>query len=415
MAIIGAGPTGSLAAWEASRTKTKKDLSPSVVIFEKKKQIGHPLHCSGLVSKKGLLLLGVRAEKKKEIIQNKISRAKFISPNNISVEITRNKDSLFVLDRVAFDRYLSEEASKFGCEYHLESRVKNISFNGVNWNLEVVKGKQVLVHKCRILISAEGSYSQLPKSIGLPVPNNKWLFPAIQYEITNIYDLEPNCVELFFGRKYFPGFFGWLIPINETTARIGIGVSPDNGGKTRFLSRWFIKKHPLLQKRLSKAKVLKSYGGIVPASGPISQTFHSNFMVIGDAAGQSKATTGGGINIGGYCGRLAGMMARKIISEELPSSVGCSVYQQKWRALYEPDLSLMKLFRRLMTPLSDKTWIKVIQIARETDIEESLKTSNIDLHGIGLLKYSLSPRVLTKSLHLIPQAVTSLFHGLFMM
>jgi len=105
-------------------------------------------------------------------------------------------------------------------------------------------------------------------------------------------------------------------------------------------------------------------------------------------------------------------MANKIIAEEIPAAKGCQKYQQRWRARFEPDLSLMKLFRRMMTPLPDKAWNNIIQIAKETDISEHTKFSNIDQHGFGLLRYALTPRVFIKSLHLVPQTAVSLLRGL---
>jgi len=267
-------------------------------------------------------------------------------------------------------------------------------------------------YRCKILISAEGVHAKLTSSIGLPIPNRKWLFSALQFEFGGIQDIESDCVELYFGRKYAPGFFGWFIPTGEDVARLGIAVAPWFSGKTRILMNYFVKKHPLIRNKLKKSKLMNSYGGFIPASGPVKRTYSTKFMTVGDAAGQSKATTGGGVNIGGYCGRLAGRMAQKIIQGELSATQGCQEYQQRWQARFEPDLTLMKLLRRMMTPLPDKAWNKIIQIAKETDIGGSLTSTRVDLHGTGLLKYALTPRVFIKSIDLFPKAAVSLLRGL---
>jgi digeranylgeranylglycerophospholipid reductase len=406
--IIGAGPTGSCAAWEAVRGNI------DVSVFEEHQVIGKPEHCSGLIALKGLEKLGVNFKSTKpNICLNFIRKAKIIGPNFNSVEVDRGSNSMGVIDRISLDRFFADRAKDSGCKYSLGHRVTTIEYHKKNWLLKIKHDKQIKIHKSRFIISAEGVQARLSTSIGLPSPNRNWIFPAYQYEVQNVKGLDQDCVELYFGQKYAPGFFGWVIPINENLARIGIAICRKYSGKTRILMNRFMKKHPLLSERFKNASVVKSFGGFVPAAGPIKRTYDDNFIVAGDAAGQAKATTGGGVNIGGYCGRLAGMTARNIITNEDSSSQNCQDYQLRWRSLFEPDLSLMKLIRRILSPLPDEAWNKVIKIAKDSDIENSLKTSNIDLHGLDLIKFSLNPHVLIKSLSLVPQAVVSLLKGFF--
>lgn len=407
ISIIGAGPTGSLAAWESLQNNIE------VSIFEEHYKVGRPPHCSGLISLDGFRNLGVDLQKiKRNVGYNSIRRAKFVGPDSNSVEIDRGVEAMGVFDRVALDRYFARHAKQSGCDYRLGHKIRQIQFYGNNWNLYINHKKEKMLHRSKILITAEGIHAKLTSSIGLPSPDKNWCFPAIQNELDNVQDIESDCVELYFGQKYAPGFFGWLIPINENLTRLGIAVGWWGKGKTRFYMNRFLKKHPLLRKRLRKSKIVNSFGGFVPATGPVKKTYFKNFMTVGDAAGQSKATTGGGVNIGGYCGRLAGYMAHKIISGEFSATKGCREYQRRWQAKFEPDLSLMKLFRRMMTPLPDKAWNNIIQIAKETDISEHMKSTSIDQHGLGLLRYALTPRVFIKSLHLVPQTAVSLLRGL---
>ncbi|UCE13705.1 MAG: NAD(P)/FAD-dependent oxidoreductase, partial [Candidatus Heimdallarchaeota archaeon] len=326
--------------------------------------------------------------------------------------IDRGSNSMVVIDRIALDNYFAERATKIGCKFFLGHRVRQVKNNGNYWSLYIKHNNKLKVWKSKLLISAEGVHARLAASLGLPFPDKNWLFPAIQMTFEGVTDFDKDCVELFFGRNYAPGFFGWLIPVNEELVRAGVAIGRVFNGKTRLFMKRFLKKHPHLRQRFKKAKIRETYGGLVPGTGPIKKTYLDRFMVIGDAAGQSKATTGGGVNIGGYCGRLAGIMAGKIISEKLSTYRGCLDYQRKWQAQFEPDLSIMKLFRRMLTPLPDKTWDKIIQIAKETDLQGYLKNSDIDLHGTSLLQYSLAPRILMKSTHLLPQVAVSLLHGL---
>ena len=70
--VIGAGPAGSCAAWEA----LKGGLEKSVSIIEEHHQIGKPVHCSGLIALDGLQKLDLNmGEIEQKICQNKIKRA----------------------------------------------------------------------------------------------------------------------------------------------------------------------------------------------------------------------------------------------------------------------------------------------------------------------------------------------------
>ncbi|MHA1995362.1 MAG: geranylgeranyl reductase family protein [Candidatus Hodarchaeales archaeon] len=408
IAIIGAGPSGSLAGRQAAIENPES----SIVIFEEHNQIGKPTHCSGLIALQGLHNLGIKDSIiQKKLLVNEIKRARFYAPNNNSFQITRKNDSLVVLDRYILDRYLASSSERVGAKIYSDHQVREIIFARNSWKLLIRHRKKLKKINAEFLISAEGSKARLAQSIGLKTPNQNWLFPAIQYEMERLTDFETDCSELFFGNKYAPGFFGWFIPLNEESARLGIAISPIYAGKTRIYMERFLRKHPIIKMRTKKAKRINSYGGFVPASGPVKKTFSKHFMLVGDAAGQTKATTGGGVNIGGFCGRLAGKYAGKIIANEISSQQGCQEYQNQYKAHFEPNLSLMKYFRRIISNLPDKVWDDLIEIALTTDMEESLRSTDIDLHGSGLLQYVLQPKVLAKGLKLTPQMILGMIKG----
>ena len=409
ISIIGAGPAGLLAGHE-SRVSSKRI---NVKIFTKNHIIGQPAHCSGLISYKGLQNLGLNLKDlKKRIGYNEITRAKFIGPSNNFFEINRGSNSMVALNRPSFDQYLASRAEKIGCVIHSKHRVKQIWFKDNSWVLKIKSEGKNVTHKSKILINTEGIHAYIANSIGFPVPNKKWIFPAFQRVLTHIKDLESDCCELYFGKYYAPGFFGWIIPLDSESARVGIAVSSWTSGNTRKIFQRFILKHPRLKTRLRKSEATHSYGGFISAAGPISKTYNQSYMVAGDAAGQTKATTGGGVNLGGLCGRLAGKYASKIIEGELVSDKGCREYENQWRAHLMPDILFMKYFRRGMTFFSDKTWNNLIDIAATTDIGKNLKNTDIDLHGTGLLKYALSTSVFRKGITLAPNMIFNLFQGL---
>ncbi len=408
IAIIGTGPAGLLAGYETQ--PSKNDLVTS--IFAKNSKIGLPSHCSGLVSYNGLKSLGLSMNDiKSRIGYNIIRKARFVSPEGYSFEIDRGSSSMIVIDRPSLDQYLATRTRKSGSTIHTSHKVMRIKFIDGLWNLFIKYEGNKIIHRAPILINGEGIQTRLAESIHLPVPNKNWHMPAYQCDLSNVSELEKDCSELYFGQKFAPGFFGWVIPLNDDSARVGIAVGPWIKGRTRYLFNKFLRKHPDLKKRFKNAHIDKSYGGMVPASGPISKTYSRSYMVVGDAAGQTKATTGGGVNIGGFCGLLAGKYARKIATLDLSPEIGCREYQRQWKAHFEPDLSLMKLFRRTISHLPDSSLDDIFKLAKDTEIGKGMEKSSIDLHGVGLLRYAIKPNVLLKGVSITPDMILSFLKG----
>ena len=126
---------------------------------------------------------------------------------------------------------------------------------------------------------------------------------------------------------------GWAIPIDETHAKIGLGV-----GKNENLSH---AKKSLLSKLEIKDAPTHEFGALIPLSprkkcalSPIVAGKKFNISLCGDAAGQVKATSGGGIFFGAMCGRLAAMHAQNP-----------ALYDKEWRKKYGMDLLLHRLLR----------------------------------------------------------------------
>jgi len=409
IAIIGGGPCGSLAA--ISALSYNKDNY--VTIFEKRKTSGYPPHCSGLISISGLKKLGIYHFAAKKTSYNKIRSAKFVSPEGKSILIKRRKNELLVLDRPKLDAYLAKQAQKLGANLLHQHTVKEIQRKNQTWNILFTGGRS----KCssitaKIGISAEGHHPIISSQVGLPTPSKKWFFPAIQYELDNVMIPEKETVELYFGNKIAPGFFAWMIPLNDIQARVGLAIHPNMTKGARTYLNHIVKKHPILSPKLKKSTIINSWGGFIPANGPINKSYTDGFLVAGDAAGQTKATTGGGFNIGGYCGLIAGKIASEAIERDNFTGTFLKKYEQLWRSKFEPELSLMKFFRRTLSFLPDKTLDSLFDIARQTDLAHHMqKVDNIDLHGIGLFKYSLSPKTIIHGLKNIPQLVTSMFNG----
>jgi flavin-dependent dehydrogenase len=215
IAIIGAGPAGLLAGYETNPLKN----GLTSTIFTKNLKVGYPVHCSGLISYSGFKSLGLNLKDiKSRIGYNNIRRAKFVSPNNLSFVIDRGSKSMIALDRPSLDKYLAERTENVGTCIQVDHTIKRIKFFKGVWHLFIKNKERTFVHKSKILINGEGIHTRLAKSFGLPIPNPNWLMPSYQCDLSHVSDLELDCSELFFGRNYAPGFFGWVIPLKDASA-----------------------------------------------------------------------------------------------------------------------------------------------------------------------------------------------------
>ncbi|MHA1214480.1 MAG: geranylgeranyl reductase family protein [Candidatus Hodarchaeales archaeon] len=411
--IIGGGPSGSFAAIALSKFYKKVNA----IVLEQHASSGTPPHCSGLISYLGMEKLGLGNFISRNEGFNRIKTAKFYSPSGNELCIDRRRSELFVLDRPKLDFLLARKVQDLGIDIKFEHFAKKLTHdkNSKTWLISGVKHRKSKFNlKSKLIISTEGHHPQLLSQVGLKPPSKEWFFPGIQYKMDNMTDIDKSSVELYFGNKIAPGFFAWIIPLDDESARVGLAIHPKNSVGTRSLLNYLIKKHPIISYKTRKASITDSWGGFVPACGPIPKTYATGFLVAGDAAGQAKATTGGGFNIGSACGFIAGKVAADAVRKNDFSASFLKKYQKLWRAAFEPNLSLMKVYRRTFSFLSDTDLEALFSIALETDLEKyMLNVSDIDLHGNDLLKYSFNPKVAIKGLKMIAPLAISLVRGFF--
>ena len=116
-------------------------------------------------------------------------------------------------------------------------------------------------------------------------------------------------VHVFVGQDLAPGWFGWIIPLGEGRVRIGIGC--DYSQRPIACFRRLQAAYPDFFEGL---KIDRMYGGIIPVV-TVARSYDNGVMLVGDAAGQVKPFSGGGI----YTGLVA---AQALRGEGDPSVAG---------------------------------------------------------------------------------------------
>jgi len=350
---VGGSISGLLASREIAESGFK------VKVLEDDLEIGLPEKCDGLVSIRCLEAIGIAPTSR--LIQNNIKKAVVYSPNGSSIEIDASNQGIVVLDRSKFDRELAKNASNSGAEIELGQRVnkKNQEDKSVTIFTETAS------YTSKWVVNAVG-YS------ALPILEKKTL-PAAKFEVYGTW-FKKDTIEIYFDQRKTPGYFLWVIPISSDIAKVGsagIGVN-----QFQILDD-FIKER--------KGSVVKKTAAQIVVGGPINQFVSGNIVTVGDAAGQAKPTTGGGI----YSGGVGGILAGKYLSESLSSGDNQKIfkYEKIWRKLFNKEFRSQSQIRGILNKIDNSKIDKIFNIIKNSNILERISLeSDFDYHSFALLK-----------------------------
>ena len=283
--IIGAGPVGGRLATElASR-------GISTLMVEEHAEIGRPFQCAGLVNPPAM----ERVNLQETILQN-VDGALIHSPSGIMVPVGKDgRTRTHVVCRKRFDQGVVAQAMDAGAHLWLLSKPLDAVVTNECVEVKIEREGDVIDIKCDLLIGADGAHSWTRRHFKLGRP--KEMMIGFQADVSGLTGKD-NWLEMYTGKDIAPGLFAWVIPTGDNTHRIGVWSRPqDLEGRSVEQCYDALLEHPLWKQRFSGVKEIARYCGPVPC-GVIKKPFKDRVMVIGDAAGMAKPTTGGGIGPG---------------------------------------------------------------------------------------------------------------------
>jgi flavin-dependent dehydrogenase len=314
------------------------------------------------------------------------------SPNGSCLPIDGKRTKAYVVSRKIFDRHLVSLAVDTGAELMLKGRVTGIQQkDGIQLISVIHMGKMVTV-RSKVIIGADGVKSNVARYTGLGKVDR--ILSGVQTEA--IYSSnDTDFVELFVGSQA-PGFFAWTVPVNERISRIGLAVEPGNEHNAMNYLRNIVNKNERLAGNCTNNMLDLVVGGI--PIGPLKRTYSDGVLIAGDAAGQVKPTSGGGVYTGAVCAKIAGQVAAEAVSEENFSANRLKEYESRWKAALGRELRTGMRIHDFMGGLTDKELDDLIGSMNNNAILELItKYGDMD-HPSILIKKLLNPM---NSRHLI--------------
>lgn len=293
--VVGAGPAGSVAA------KTSAEHGLSVLLIEKRQEIGEPVRCAEAIDAKGLSDF---TEPDPRWICAKIRRAKLFSPSGSCLEFRDDdKDVAYILERKLFDRELARRAARAGADVYTKTQATGLLVE--SGQVTGIRGKQLgddFEAKARVVVAADGVESRVARWAGLNTAvRREDIGACAQYHLVHP-SVERDCFEFYFGRKHVPGGYAWVFPKGDGEANVGLGTSLSGSGYDTALT--CLKK--FVAWRFPGASVLQAMAGGVTITGKLPRFSSGGIVLTGDAGRLSDPVTGEGIMNGMISGRIAG-------------------------------------------------------------------------------------------------------------
>ena len=367
MIVVGGGPIGSYAACKLAGVGHK------VAVLEKKKRVGELVCCTGIIGQECVNSFAIEGE----VILRQANSARLFSPSGNLLRLWREEPQACILDRVAFDMAMARQAQASGVEYALGSPVRDIEFKHDRVRVEASHHGDGLNFEARAVIVASGFGSGLSEKLGLGGVGDFAVGAQAEVATAGIDE-----VEVYFGREIAPGFFGWLVPTSPRTARVGL-LSRNSPGL--YLKKMMTSL--LAQEKIVSSEARMSYGGI-PLK-PLAKTCSERLIVVGDAAGQVKPTSGGGIYYGLLCADIAANTLHQALETDDLSAKSLAKYERGWRWRLGWELKIGYWARKLFERLSDRQIDRIFDIVKANGIDEALlkaKNLSFDWHSKAILR-----------------------------
>ena len=330
----------------------------STIVIEEDHEIGTPEHCGGMVSLSGLQKLGLMLDSNN--FQNAVPMAR-IRSKSASFELSAEKQNVIVVDRRGLDKQIAKQAEDAGAQIITRCTFKSITKKESKYTIKTSDGEI----ECKYFVDAKGLGS-------LKDASQNGILASAQFEVYAKW-IEGKTVEILFDSDKYPGFFMWIIPMGDGRGKIGVAGKGINTS---------VALHEFIRSKGEKYSIIRKIFAPIWIGGPKSQFVFDRTLIVGDAAGQTKPTTAGGIFSCGMGGVLAGQAISNAIEKNDDTLL--YEYEKSWKSMFQKEFQSMLLARKVLERLDNKAIDAIFSSLSKKAITDVSNFSDFDFHSSAL-------------------------------
>lgn len=348
--IIGAGPAGCAAAMALKNSGLKVAIIDKH-IFPRDKVCGDAIPGRAI---KYLKEINPSITSDLEIFDKKIVTTKTACfYNNKKLEFNWVQEA-YTSARMDFDDFLFSIVKKKTLAKIFEgTEIKDITKEENTFSISTRNNTKVFT--ATILIGADGINGVTAKKLAGFQIDRKHHVASVRAYYNCIDNIEEGCTEIYFDKKYLPGYF-WIFPLNNGISNVGFGMlSEDISNKNINIKKAFydfIERSDVLKNKFKNAKPQGSLQGFgLPLGSRWINMSGDNFILTGDAASLVDPVSGAGIGNAVLSGKLAAEQVIKSFATKDFSAAAMKAYDKNLYKIIGAELKknglALKYFSRI--------------------------------------------------------------------
>ncbi len=353
--VVGAGASGASLSYLLARKGF------DVLVVERKREIGRPHHCSGIL---GLKAIKELVHFNESWVISEIRWALFRSPGGVELRVDRGSPLAFVIDRTAMDKELVELASSEGAEVLLST-----PFKGLQGGRALIKGGDV---QYDLLVGADGAASTVARQLGLK---------DISAELGINVRVSEGPSEGYVVQVREGSWFSWWQPWKD-------------GGKRGALG---LLSHPVLDWTEATGY---TEGGLIPRRSR-SRVVFGRVALVGDSAGQIKPVSRGGV----YMLSRAVKVLSEVIKSHFEGNGDLMSYERWWKKVIRSEVLPALVFRGWLERMRKEDIDKLFRKLRRFEgilndrFDTDAQLEPVKGIGVNVIKFiMINPRALVGAL-----------------
>jgi geranylgeranyl reductase family protein len=368
VAVVGAGPAGSVMAWSLARQGVR-------VLLLEKSRFPRDKVCGDFVEPRGLRILDQVGclTQLEDASPLPISRVAMYLQGRCCYQgdipfYGRSRDlpaNGYIIPRDQLDHQIMQCARKAGAVVVEDTAVKSISITDNGVTLRARQGRHNRTYQAELVVGADGVNSIVARNAGLLAEDQRHIAVSQRGYIAGLTDTSGEAA-FFFDKDYFPGY-GWMFPLKGGMANIGVGILAETrkreGINVPRLFADFVAKlrvtHPACQDihltSPPKGGIVKTYG----AAGP---NYFQRGILIGDAGCFVDPMTGEGITPAMESALIGASVLKEALATSNFSAAFLARYETLFRNYFDPALSYNDLCACIMrnTHFAD-AWLNAVR------------------------------------------------------